>query len=303
MELSIAVCTWKRPRLLRQALRSIARTTIPSGLAWEVVVVDNDGAGEVARVAEELAGRLPLRVVVEPRLGLSVARNRAVAEARGDYILWADDDVIVGPRWIAEYVAAFERHPDAVAFGGPIRARFEGKPPAWLMRSREVIGAAFAERDLGAHEHPLAAPERLPYGANFAVRMDAQRRHRFDPRLGRRGTRLSGGEELALLETLLDEGGEGWWVPRAGVEHVVPRERQTLGFLERYYREVGRMQMQWRVADRARRELLGRPLWLWRQLVASRARYLRWRLSRRPERWMEPFRELQISLGMWDATR
>jgi glucosyl-dolichyl phosphate glucuronosyltransferase len=59
----------------------------------------------------------------------SRARNRAVYAARGDYLVWTDDDVVVDPNWLAAYVAAFRRRPEAAVFGGPVFPRYEPPVP------------------------------------------------------------------------------------------------------------------------------------------------------------------------------
>ena len=60
------------------------------------------------------------------------ALSRAAAEARGEHILWTDDDVLVGEWWLAKYVAAFRRWPEAGFCGGPIDPWFTGTLPHWL---------------------------------------------------------------------------------------------------------------------------------------------------------------------------
>ncbi|MYR59535.1 glycosyltransferase, partial [Streptomyces sp. SID625] len=70
---------------------------------WEVVVVDNgsvDGTPEVARAARAV---LPaLRIVdARDRAGESYARNRGIAEARGDLVAFCDADDVAAEGWLA----------------------------------------------------------------------------------------------------------------------------------------------------------------------------------------------------------
>ena len=69
--------------------------------------------------------RLPLTIVREARQGLSHARNAAVQQCSGEYILWTDDDVRVDRGWLSAYVRAIDAFPQASLFGGPITPRFE----------------------------------------------------------------------------------------------------------------------------------------------------------------------------------
>src|SRR4029079_2689271 len=93
----------------------------------EIVVVEDDvrdpavEAVAVARGARYVA-------LGAPR-GLNVARNAAIEAGTGELLCLLDDDVAVWPGWLEALLAAASAWPDVEAFGGPIRARFEG---GWL---------------------------------------------------------------------------------------------------------------------------------------------------------------------------
>ncbi len=130
--------------------------------------------------------------------------------ARGDYIVWTDDDVLVGPGWLSAYVEAFARWPDAAVFGGPITPIFEGTPPEWYMQCRELFADALAARDLGNDAIALSiADDKVPFGANYAVRTVEQRRFRYDPNLGVAPVRRMLGEETDVIESILKSGAAG----------------------------------------------------------------------------------------------
>lgn len=236
MKVSVVICTWNRASLLRGALASLVDAGVPEGTDREVVVVDNASTDSTAVVVEEFRGELGVRRVEEPAPGLSHARNRAVSEVEGEYILWLDDDVLVDPGWLEAYVEAFERWPAAAFFGGPIRPRYEGTPPAWLEQAADRVAHAYAGRDLAPDQAPLGpSVDRLPYGANFAVRAIEQRRHPYPVELGRlRDTPRPGGEEIAVMSGILAAGGTGRWVPDAGVDHRIEADRQTTAYLRSY---------------------------------------------------------------------
>jgi glycosyltransferase involved in cell wall biosynthesis len=125
MMITVAIPTLNRAESLKRTLESLAAMRIPMDLAWEVLVVNNGGTDHTDQVIDSFVGRLPIRRVVEPKRGVSNARNRAVDEAKGDYILWTDDDVVVDPGWLAAYADAFKRWPDVAVFGGKIVPRLE----------------------------------------------------------------------------------------------------------------------------------------------------------------------------------
>ncbi len=108
--LSAIVCSYDRAALLGGMLESLCGQTLPRD-AFEVVLVDDgstDGTGEVARAFE---ARLPLRYVHQENAGLAAARNRGVSLARGEVLLFLDDDDLADPGLLEAHVATHRRHP------------------------------------------------------------------------------------------------------------------------------------------------------------------------------------------------
>ncbi|HEY5656694.1 MAG TPA: glycosyltransferase [Myxococcota bacterium] len=299
MDVTVAICTWNRAALLDQTLAQLGALRVPEGLGWEILVVDNGSSDDTGAVLERHALRLPLRSLREERRGLSHARNRAAAEARGALIAWTDDDVRVEAEWLAAYATAARELPSSDFFGGPILPWFEHTPPDWVASSLSVIGSAFALCDLGPSRRPLTAIH-LPYGANFAVRTAVQRDHLFDPALGRIGDELLSGDENEALRRMLARGHTGTWLPEARVHHLVPRERMTLDYVRRYYRGIGRTDVRVRGA--------GGPRW-WNALrsgtkaclKAARCNALR-RIGG-SHAWVRDLRDSSIHWGRFEAFR
>jgi glycosyltransferase involved in cell wall biosynthesis len=302
-DITVAICTWNRADLLDLTLEHLSRQDLTDVASFEVLVVDNASTDRTAQVLQARSGgSLPLRSIAEPHQGLSNARNAAVAAARGKHVIWTDDDVCVAPGWLAAYQAAFRAHPDAVFFGGPILPRFLGRPPRWLLRGIECVSTAYALRDFGDGAFQLDRG-RLPFGANMAFRSDALRRDSFDPALGRVGAKLLSGEESAVMSSLLENGATGWWVPAATVEHMIPPERQTLGYLRDYYAAWGRTSHRMNGREPGRRQLLGAPLWLWRQTIEAHARYLAARYAVPASSWLRHYRDMMVQRGKLGSYR
>src|SRR4051812_16862242 len=124
MDLTVVVPTSGRAGYLEVTLDSLRgqRTSIPH----EVLVVDDGSTDDTPAVAERFGARL---VRHGERGSLTAARNTGLREAKAHLIAFVDDDVFVPPVWLDALVEGASRHPDAEAFGGPIRARFEGHAP------------------------------------------------------------------------------------------------------------------------------------------------------------------------------
>lgn len=301
MHLTVAICTRNRASSLRNVLTSLAACTPPGG-AWEVIVVDNGSSDDTQVVLAGFSGVLPLRVIAEQTPGLAHARNAAVREARGAYVLWTDDDCLVDPQWLVAYAAAVARWPDAAVFGGPIVPRFEGQPPEWLGRVARRVGTAYAARDLGAEPAPLSiAGDRVPFGANYAVRALEQRKHLYNPGLGRTGRSIAVGEESEVLETLLRGGASGRWVPEARVTHCISAERQRVAYLRAYFIADGAYE-EWRHRGAAPSAKPSTAR-LVRQALISELRYRASRYLASPEVWIEHLISSSVARGRVRARR
>ncbi len=129
---SISVCInhYNRPHLLRQALASIVDQEQPP---LEVIVLD-DGSevegvqAELDRIVEEFAfDRRGWRLIRQRNLYLGASRNALAREARGDYILFMDDDNVAKPHELASF-ARVARHTDGDVFTC-LLDMFEGNEP------------------------------------------------------------------------------------------------------------------------------------------------------------------------------
>jgi glycosyltransferase involved in cell wall biosynthesis len=240
MFITVAICTFNRADSLRRTLDSLGALELPTGLAWELVVVNNKSTDHTDDVIGEYWGRLPVRRELEPRPGLSNARNRAIDVAKGEYIVWTDDDVVVDPGWLRAYAEAFRRWPEAAVFGGRIIPRYETPAAKWVLESEAVLGGPYAIRDFG-EESQLSIESKIgfPYGANFAIRAKEQRAFLYNPDLGLAPNRRRLDDETDVIKRVLRSGAQGYWIPGALVEHCIGKERQTVRYVSEFFGGLG----------------------------------------------------------------
>ncbi|MBQ3582576.1 MAG: glycosyltransferase family 2 protein [Alistipes sp.] len=243
VRLSIVIATYNRSAMLMQTLQSVIEQTLPRE-EWECVVVNNNSTDSTAADFDAFAARYPdynLRMVLETNQGLSYARNRGIRESEGEYIAIVDDDERIAPEFVASYVALFDDVPDAVAAGGPIVAEYPTGRPRWM--------SAFTERPIAntmyfgeeVREFPRG---RVPGGGNMALRRSAVRRYGvFDTSLGYVGESLVGGEESDLFERLQIAEAKYYYVPKAVMYHIIPKEKLTVEYLRRLSYNVGVSQL------------------------------------------------------------
>jgi GT2 family glycosyltransferase len=226
---TVAICTRDRTEDLAICLDSLERVDYED---FEIVVVDNAPASEATRLlVERRGGRV--RYVREPRPGLDWARNRAVAEATGEVVAFADDDVMVDPGWLRALAAAFGTDEAVAAVTGLVL-------PAELQTEAQVLferyrsfGRGFTPRRVapegtGALASRFGAAGDYGTGANMAFRRSLFTRiGAFDPALDV-GTPTRGGGDLDMFFRVLKEGHVLVYEPRAIVRHRHRRSMEAL---------------------------------------------------------------------------
>jgi GT2 family glycosyltransferase len=224
---------------------------------------------------------------MEPKPGLSNARNRAVTEAKGELLLWTDDDVLVDPDWLTEYATAARAWPQAGYFGGQILPWFEVKPPRWVLRHMDRVGYCWAVLVRDAAVRPMRPGEHA-IGANMAFRTALLREFPFDPSLGRMKNSLIHGEDTDVQAALRQAGHLGIWVGTARVEHFVPASRMRLDYVWRFHVEGHRAAARKTDLCQPCPRLFGVPRWMLRRYWSS---YLLAQLLRplKNDRWIRAF--------------
>jgi glycosyltransferase involved in cell wall biosynthesis len=267
---TVAICTYNRARLLAQTLESFLRLRVPDGVTWELLVVNNDCTDDTDEVVGRYANRLPIVLCHEPRPGLSSARNHAVARARGDYVLWTDDDVLVDPDWMTKLLEAFDDHQAAFVFGR-VAPWWETAPPSWY--GRELDGH-FVLLDYGPGPFVVTERAKQPYGVNMAMRREVfQEVGLFED--GASVAKKCSCEDVEFFYRVMDRGLRVAYTPHATLRHFIPQQRCTKAF----YRSrawVGSSShlylLQKEPAELPR--LLGLPRYLYRLSLTQMRQYL-----------------------------
>lgn len=194
--ISVIVATRNRRAVLDQFLQYIRR--LPSTPSWEILIVNNGSSDDTSTLLASADDDLPLLVIEEPRRGKSRALNKALSYARGDLIVFADDDIVPDNLWLSALAEAALEYPDANVFGGRILVDRQSIP-RWLAESHNLKTILATEQDLGDVSQYFA-PNQYPVGPNIAIRrriLDVAR-HQWPVNLGP-GTSVPLGDERAFL--------------------------------------------------------------------------------------------------------
>jgi len=219
---SVIIPTYNRATHLVDCLEAlVAQATGQCGV--EVVVVDNNSTdGTEGAVRRFLESHEPCvaRYVLEPRQGLTHARNRGVAEARGEVVCFLDDDAIPTPGWLTTVMEAFD-DPGIGCVGGPMVPDYQGQVrPPWL--NGDLQGMVGGFRLPYAAQRAVSAVTELPWGGNMAFRRTVfEDVGLFRPDLDPSGVvRLVGGE-TELITRVCRAGWTVAYLPGAAVLHRV----------------------------------------------------------------------------------
>lgn len=230
----VVICTYNNARSLGATLASVQAQQIPTEVRWSVLLVDNNCTDDTQVVAEAFkdAG-VPLRIVREPRQGLTAARLRGVLSSTEDWVAFVDDDCILDIDWVANAATFAASHPDIGGFGGRVTLEWEEAPPEYVDHFRYC----FAEQELGTDERSV----HCLVGAGLVVNRVVLARTGWiespllDDRTGRR--LVSGGDvELALR---LGAHHELRYEPACRLRHRIPMRRVERLYLARLNHGLG----------------------------------------------------------------
>jgi glycosyltransferase involved in cell wall biosynthesis len=220
--ISIAIATFDRAPVLARALESLCHLQPSDQFDTELVVIDNGSRDNTRDIVQGFADRLPdIRWVYEPNAGLPFARNRAVAEAHGDWIAFFDDDQLAAPDWLIQLFETAQTE-DVKCVGGSrsllIEAQLQDSLPAY---SRSLLG----EIDV-AHKHDYHGSH-LPCTGNVLLAKSLfEQIGAFDPSV------LDGGEDTDFFNRLLRSGTRCVYNPDAKVQHIIAPRRLEKDYLE-----------------------------------------------------------------------
>jgi cellulose synthase/poly-beta-1,6-N-acetylglucosamine synthase-like glycosyltransferase len=220
---SVVVCTRHRDAELERCLVALRQLDYPR---YEVIVVDNtSGDREVRRLAEAAGARL----VVEPTVGLSRARNTGAWTADGEIVAFIDDDAVAEPSWLGAHATAF-RDSAVAATTGRILMSFSAMPAARTWAAAEDLGdTPFRVDRTSPHWFEQANFGGVGVGSNMVFRSVLfEHGWGFRESLGLGEGERPLGEEHYAFFTLLSEGHVITYLPDAVVYHDPPTSMSEL---------------------------------------------------------------------------
>ena len=315
-DVTVLICTYNRAERLAETLDSLARSHPTGGgaLRWDVLVVDNNSNDRTRNVVDSRMASypVPLRYLFEPRQGKSHALNTGLAQTAAPIIAFTDDDVRVDSGWLEAACRPMLEDPSVDYTGGPVYPIWEAERPDWLDPGRSDLWGTLAILDYGRTPFVFEDRQRVPLGANMAVRSALVARiGGFDPGLGRNGRSLLGQEQAEFFCRSRAIGARGLYVPDMSLHHHVPASRLERGYFRRWWF--------WKGIAKARLErvrpitelgvdltrvprIAGIPRFMFRSAVSNAIGWLKALIAREPPEQMHHAMMLCYFAGYWHGT-
>ena len=243
MKISVIICTYNRAASLHRALTSLSAMSVPKDIAWEILVVDNNSTDDTKDQTSRFAQStdINVRYVFEGRQGLNHARNAGIKAAKGELLIFIDDDVEVTDNWLAQMKDAFDRYP-VVGVGGKVILKETLEKPAWWVAEYDgALGKFDAGDSIILSDDTYTSI--IGIGANLGFKKSAFDKHGlFRPDLDRRKNKLSMGGDVEFARRIKNRGELTMYYPAAVVYHCPVTDRLTKSYLRRWYFRIGEWQ-------------------------------------------------------------
>ena len=213
VHVSICICTYKRPILLRRLLERI-QLVESRGINYSIVICDNDVKRSAEKIVCEIMrmSKLSITYCCEPSKNIALARNRALGSALGRFIAVIDDDEYPDDAWLTEMMAVCEKYKVAGVLG-PVLPHFEIKPPTW------IIKGGFCERPRHKTGRVMNWEECRTGNLLFRRSIIADLNEPFNPDFG------NGGEDKDFFMRMNERSHQFVWCNEGIVFETVPQER------------------------------------------------------------------------------
>lgn len=250
LSVSIVICTYNRPKLLKPTLESVIKLDFDPE-RFEIIVVDNGNDVQTKHAYEEIRQRSECRLVYtkEEKTGLSYARNKGITLAKGIIVAFLDDDEIIPASWLTELMRPYNNDDHIACVGGKIIPVFpDNQYPSWY--SKDIQGF-FGGVDHGENIHEVDFSEEYIGGGNMSFKRSViVDSGMFNVHLGIIGTSSYSGEENELAQRIQNKGFKVLYTPLAITYHMIEQERISKPFLRKRCFQSGRSEIMYNPLNR-----------------------------------------------------
>ncbi|MCJ7653807.1 MAG: glycosyltransferase, partial [Dehalococcoidia bacterium] len=227
MRASVIIPTYQRPVSLADALESVRIQNFPAE-EYEILIVDNapDTTQQVSLLCD-ISKKPSMRYIHEPHNGLHNARHAGARAAKGEILVYVDDDVKCDGNFLTEILRPYS-DPQVGCAGGKILPKFEGELPEWLNMFPKWYLSILDDNN---------GPKEVQYiyGCNFSIRRSLLfELGGFNPDgFGDKKLQwMRGDGEIGLLRKVHATGKKAIYNPAAVLWHFIPKERLSIEYFQ-----------------------------------------------------------------------
>jgi len=279
--ISIILSTHNGANRLSDLFDSFCDQNDLSLINFEFIAVDNGSNDETCNIIKGYCIRFPwLKYVKEGNLGINYARNRGILEAKGDVVIFVDDDISFSKEWLSAYQELFDSKPDALVAGGRVSCILPDgvMVPSWLQLKGDysfpyiTFSVEYGEIvDLIAFGSGL-----MPVGPNMAFRREVFNEFGlFRTDLGLKGKSLMPGAEYEYFSRLQYKILQWYYVPGAHVFHPIKTSQLSRDYFLKRTFGVGRVAAKTMILPSTVRRIGLLPVFCIRMLFENILRYIK----------------------------
>jgi glycosyltransferase involved in cell wall biosynthesis len=233
--ISVIICSHNpKHAILERVLEALKTQTLPLS-DWELIIVDNLSNTPIVEQIN-LGWHTNARIVVEPELGKVNASLCGINEAKGELLVFVDDDNVLSRDYLKIAKQIADERPYLGAFGGSQIGEFTKQPDSNSTRYLELIAVRKIEEIRIANSYEW---DNTPPGAGLVIRKQVGEHYyktiKSDPNrvnLDRKGKSLMSSGDIDLAYTSLDLGYLNGLFPELNLLHVIPENRLSLDYLK-----------------------------------------------------------------------
>lgn len=239
MRFSFVTCTYNRAECLAKTLQSLVEQDFDPH-DFQIVVINNNSTDSTSDVCDNFASRHPnlnIEHHKEPNQGLSFALNRGISEAKGDYIIYVDDDETIDRQHLTRLEKHLNDRPEILLAASPVVPVYQEEQPRWMSRfTQRLIGGHF---NIGNKIKKLKKTEYPGTGHTIIKRELYSKFGSYNTELGRKGKGLLGAEDKDMAFRLVSNNIACYYLPDIPIYHHIPAYKLTDEFFTKLTYSVG----------------------------------------------------------------
>jgi len=233
-DISVIICSHNpRREYIERTLNALKKQTLPYK-KWELLLVDNASQQKVED-NYDISWHPGGRFVIEEKLGLTNARLKGISEAKGELLVFFDDDNVPNPDYLEKAKEIADKYSFIGAFGGSQTGEFEIDPPEYLKKYLGMLAIRNVSRIVYS---TLYLWDTTPAGAGMIIRtaianeyLKSLKKSTLRQNMDRQGNLLLSGGDNDLAFTAIDMGFACALFPQLSLIHIIPRSRVQPDYL------------------------------------------------------------------------